>query len=61
MVISGDDHIMNVLLDRLAPLTSKTTENLEKIRKIAYKLNGRVNNTGKVIFVRKLTKKYKTI
>ncbi|XP_050542005.1 cytosolic carboxypeptidase 4-like isoform X2 [Daktulosphaira vitifoliae] len=49
MVVSGDDHAMDVLLDRLAPLTAKTTENLEKIRKIACKLNGRVNNTDKIV------------
>lgn len=47
MVISSDDHVLDVLLDRLAPLTAHTTENLEKIRRIAHKINGRVNNSGK--------------
>lgn len=50
MVISGDDHVLDVLLDRLAPLTAHTTENLEKIRRIAHKINGRVNNSGKRFF-----------
>lgn len=50
MVISGDDHVLDVLLDRLAPLTAHTTENLEKIRRIAHKINGRVNNSGKRLF-----------
>lgn len=50
MVISGDDHVLDVLLDRLAPLTAHTTENLEKIRRIAHKINGRVNNSGNRLF-----------
>lgn len=46
VVAGGEDHVLDVLLDRLAPLTTRTTENLEKIRRIAHKINGRVNNTG---------------
>jgi len=49
MVVTDEDHVLGVLLDRLAPLTARTSENLEKIRRIAHKINVRVNNTGKVI------------
>ncbi|XP_026815510.1 cytosolic carboxypeptidase 1-like [Rhopalosiphum maidis] len=54
MVISGDDHVLDVLLDRLAPLTAHTTENLEKIRRIAHKINGRVNNSDKNVKAKSL-------
>jgi hypothetical protein len=49
VVAGGDDHVLDVLLDRLVPLTTRTAENLEKIRRIAHKINGRVNNTGKYL------------
>ncbi|XP_050422102.1 uncharacterized protein LOC126834319 [Adelges cooleyi] len=60
MVVSGDDHVMDVLLDRLAPLTTRTAENMEKIRKIACKLNGRVNNVDKNVKAKSLNMLRKT-
>jgi len=48
MVVADEDHVLAVLLDRLTSLTARTAENLEKIRRIAHKINGRVNNTGNV-------------